>query len=39
MGTLMDLCDRVLWIHDSKMMRIGDPRAVIQEYRDYEKEK
>lgn len=38
MGTLMDLCDRVLWIHDSKMMRIGDPKMVIQEYRNYGKE-
>lgn len=31
--TLMDLCDRVLWMHEGKLMKIGDPRSVLRQYR------
>ena len=33
--TLLDLCDRILWIHEGKMKRIGDPRLVMKEYQNF----
>lgn len=33
--TILDLCDRVLWLHEGKMKRIGDPRLVIKEYQNF----
>ena len=35
LATLEDLCDRVLWMHESKMMKIGDPHEVLEEYRQF----
>ena len=38
LATLEDLCDRVLWMHDGKMMKLGDPHEVIEEYRQFMEE-
>lgn len=35
LATLEDLCDRVLWMHEGKMMKIGDPHEVLEEYRQF----
>ncbi len=35
--TLEELCDRVMWMHDGKIKKIGDPKAVIKEYREFMK--
>lgn len=32
-STLLDLCDRVLWMHDGCLKKIGDPREVLKEYK------
>ncbi len=34
-STLLQLCDRVMWMHDGKMVRIGDPRQVLKEYKQF----
>ena len=35
MGTLKELCDEVLWIHDGKIMDIGNPGEVITKYEEF----
>ena len=35
--TLEDLCDRVMWMHEGKIVKIGDPKAVLKEYREFMK--
>lgn len=35
MPTMLDLCDRVLWIDGGKLMEIGNPEIVIEHYRNY----
>ena len=35
MASLLDLCTSVLWIHQGKVRRMGDPEKVIGEYRAY----
>ena len=32
MGTLTELCDNILWIHEGEMKEIGDPQTVISHY-------
>ncbi len=32
MGTLKELCDEVLWLHEGKVKEIGDPEKVIRDY-------
>lgn len=32
-STLLELCDRVLWMHDGRLKKIGDPREVLRQYR------
>lgn len=34
-STLVELCDRVLWMHDGKLRKIGDPREVLKEYKSF----
>lgn len=31
-GTLEDLCDRVMWLHDGVVKEIGEPKAVLDDY-------
>ena len=33
--TLESLCDRVMWMHDGKIVKIGDPMDIIEEYREF----
>ena len=35
--TLEELCDRVMWMHEGKIVKIGDPKEVLQEYREFMK--
>lgn len=35
--TLEELCDRVMWLHDGKIKKIGEPKAVLKEYREFMK--
>ncbi len=34
-STLMELCDRVMWMHDGKLRKIGDPREVLKQYKEF----
>ena len=31
-STLTELCDKVMWMHDGKIVKIGEPEAVLEEY-------
>lgn len=31
-STLTELCDKVMWMHDGKIVKIGDPEQVLDEY-------
>ena len=35
--TLLELCDRVMWMHDGEIKRIGDPKEVLEEYAEFMK--
>ena len=35
--TLEELCDRVMWMHEGKVVKIGEPKEVLQEYREFMK--
>ena len=35
LGTLKKLCDQVLWLHDGKVKKIGDPEMVISAYEEF----
>lgn len=35
--TLEDLCDRVMWMHEGEIVKIGEPKAVLKEYREFMK--
>lgn len=35
--TLTDLCDRVMWMHDGEIKRLGDPVEVLDEYQEFMK--
>lgn len=35
LSTLIELCDRVMWMHDGKLKLIGNPREVVRRYRDF----
>ncbi len=34
-GTLTELCDKVLWIHDGETMEIGEPGPVLERYAEF----
>ena len=34
-STLKDLCDRVIWINEGKLMEDGDPKEVVDKYEEY----
>ncbi len=31
-STLMELCDTVMWMHDGEIKKIGEPKAILDEY-------
>ena len=33
--TLMDLCDRVMWMHDGEVKMIGEPETVLEKYEEF----
>lgn len=35
--TLEELCDRVMWLHDGEIKKIGEPQEVLEEYREFMK--
>lgn len=37
LGTLEELCDRVMWMHEGKIQEIGDPKKVLDDYREFMK--
>ncbi len=37
LGTLKELCDEVLWLHDGKIKQIGNPEEVISAYEEFMK--
>lgn len=34
-STLIELCDKVMWMHDGKVIKIGDPEEVLNEYQEF----
>lgn len=36
-STLKDLCDKVMWMHDGVIRKIGEPEAVLAEYKEFMK--
>lgn len=36
-STLLDLCDKVMWMHDGVIKKIGDPDPVLEEYQEFMK--
>lgn len=34
-NTLRELCDRVMWMHEGEIKRIGDPEEVLKEYEEF----
>lgn len=37
LSTLQELCDRVMWMHEGKIVRIGEPKEVLKEYKEFMK--
>ena len=37
--SLKDLCDRVIWINEGKLMEDGDPSIVVDKYEEYKTRK
>jgi len=37
LNTLEDLCDEILWIHDGEMKMIGEPKEVLEQYKQFMK--
>jgi ABC-type polysaccharide/polyol phosphate transport system ATPase subunit len=35
--TLVDLCDKVMWMHDGVIREIGEPEAVLERYQEFMK--
>ena len=35
--TLEDLCDRVMWMHEGKIVKIGEPKPILKEYKEFMK--
>lgn len=37
LNTLEELCDRVMWLHDGKIMGIGEPQRILEDYKEFMK--
>ena len=35
LGTIVELCNEVLWLNDGKVIEIGDPKEVVEHYNKY----
>ena len=38
LGTIKELCNEVLWLHEGKIMEIGNPAEVIAHYEEFMKQ-
>ena len=38
LGTIKELCNEVLWLHEGKIMEIGKPNEVIPKYEEFMRE-
>ena len=38
LGTIKELCNEVLWLHEGKIMEIGEPKEVIAHYEEFMKQ-
>lgn len=34
-STLQELCDKVMWMHDGEIKKIGEPKPVLEEYQEF----
>lgn len=34
-STLLELCDTIMWMHDGKIVKMGDPEEVLTEYQEF----
>jgi teichoic acid transport system ATP-binding protein len=37
LATLEELCDRVMWMHEGEIVKMGEPKEVIHEYKEFMK--
>lgn len=37
LNTVVELCDQVLWLNDGKVIKIGDPKEIVEEYEEFMK--
>ena len=37
LSTLEELCNRVIWLHDGEIKKIGTPKEVLPEYKEFMK--
>lgn len=35
LDTIIELCDQVLWLNDGKVIKIGEPKQIVEEYKEY----
>jgi teichoic acid transport system ATP-binding protein len=35
LGTIAELCDRVVWLHDGKIKKVGGTKEVIKKYKEF----
>ena len=38
LDTIIELCDQVLWLNDGKVIEIGEPKEVVDRYKEFMKE-
>ena len=36
-STLKDLCDKVMWMHDGEIKMLGEPKKVLDAYKEFMK--
>ncbi len=37
LNTVVELCDQVLWLNDGKVIKIGEPKEIVEEYEEFMK--
>ena len=35
LDTITELCDEVLWLHEGKIKKIGEPKKIVEEYKEF----
>ena len=36
-STVKDLCDRIIWLDEGKIMERGEPKQILKEYKEFMK--